>query len=642
MNRVCKQTLVFILIISLMISAFGCKNANVAPTLAPTQNVATPTPEPKTGGELIMAMPMNPRLGDPHIVNTEEMLILYSLIFEGLLSIDDAGKLSPSLAESWAVNPEDSSIWTLKLRKNVKWHDGSDFTAKDVLYTYRRLLTALDMEIPSNSELSARGGAVFAQLAAQPMTEETQEPEPTPTIEPITEPPATIEPTEPPTETPIDTPIPTPTPDSTPTPSKRPQATPTMRPSPTPKPSPTPEPAVADASYYSYHISRIENINVIDDYTIRVKMHNGGLSSLYALTFPIMCKSAEEAGTTMIGTGPYKVVEAKKSKVQLTVNENWWRTMPYISNITFLPRADNATALASYEAKQLNFVTTSIVSAGKYRKEGVTKVLDIMTNNIELMIFNYDNPVFSNPNVRKAIMYALDTSRLVSNVYMNKLQDVDVPIAPDSWLYSSKYKVYEYDLDYAKDLLADAGYTKTDSNGVLRHKDDPKNKLSFTLLVNETTDNAVRKNAAEAIKAQLMECGIEVNIVSHTFLPSAPHSKSEYIKQLKEGNFDMALVGFSLSRDCYLEPLFIESEINYGKVSNEKLLSLCSRITAAIDESSMREAAYAFEAAFIEELPFIVLGYRLNSIIYSANIYGISAVREPDIMRSIDKWYIAD
>ena len=35
-----------------------------------------------------------------------------------------------------------------------------------------------------------------------------------------------------------------------------------------------------------------------------------------------------------------------------------------------------------------------------------------------------------------------------------------------------QYKVYEYDLDYAKDLLADAGYTKTDSNGVLRHKDD--------------------------------------------------------------------------------------------------------------------------------------------------------------------------
>ena len=64
-------------------------------------------------------------------------------------------------------------------------------------------------------------------------------------------------------------------------------------------------------------------------------------------------------------------------------------------------------------------------------------------------------------------------------MYMNKLQDVDVPIAPDSWLYSSNTKVYSA-IWTAKDLLTDAGYTKTDSNGVLRHK-DIKNKLSFTL-----------------------------------------------------------------------------------------------------------------------------------------------------------------
>ncbi|NLB62072.1 MAG: hypothetical protein GX802_06635, partial [Clostridiales bacterium] len=408
-----------------------------------------------------------------------------------------------------------------------------------------------------------------------------------------------------------------------------------------PKPSPTPAPSVADASYYAYNISKNANMSVIDNYTLRIKMHKGGLSSLYALTFPIMCQ-AEDGGAKMVGTGPYKVVEAKKSKVELTINELWWRTLPYISNITFVPRADNATALASYEAKQLNFVTTSVISSGKYREEGITKVLDMMTNNIELMIFNYENPIFEDLNVRKAIIYALDVSRLVSNVYMNKLQDVDVPIAPDSWLYSSKYKVYEYDLEYAKTLLANAGYTKADKDGILRHKDDSTKKLSFTLLVNETTDNAVRKNAAEAMKSQLLLCGIEVNVVSYGFLPSAPHSKSEYIQQLKSGSFDLALVGYSLNRDGYLEPLFTDSDINYGKVKSERLLSLNSKMFSAVDEITLREAAYAFEAAFVEELPFIVLGYRLNSIIYAANIHGIMSIREPDMMRSIDKWYMVE
>ena len=43
---------------------------------------------------------------------------------------------------------------------------------------------------------------------------------------------------------------------------------------------------------------------------------------------------------------------------------------------------------------------------------------------------------------------------------------------------------------------------------------------------------------------------------------------------------------------------------------------------------------------FAEELPFIVLYFRLNSIVYSAEIKGVSEAREPDIMYTADKWYI--
>src|SRR3546814_13776402 len=42
----------------------------------------------------------------------------------------------PSLAESWTV---DGNVWTFKLRPNVKFADGSPFTAEDVLFTYARV-----------------------------------------------------------------------------------------------------------------------------------------------------------------------------------------------------------------------------------------------------------------------------------------------------------------------------------------------------------------------------------------------------------------------------------------------------------------------------------------------------------------------
>ena len=49
------------------------------------------------------------------------------------------GQPSPDLAISWEAN-SDATIWTLKLRQGVKFHDGSDFDAADVVYSLKRVL----------------------------------------------------------------------------------------------------------------------------------------------------------------------------------------------------------------------------------------------------------------------------------------------------------------------------------------------------------------------------------------------------------------------------------------------------------------------------------------------------------------------
>lgn len=56
-------------------------------------------------------------------------------IFDTLVSFkEDASNPAPALAESWTIS-EDGTIYTFKLRKGVKFHNGADFTAKDVKYT---------------------------------------------------------------------------------------------------------------------------------------------------------------------------------------------------------------------------------------------------------------------------------------------------------------------------------------------------------------------------------------------------------------------------------------------------------------------------------------------------------------------------
>ena len=73
---------------------------------------------------------------DPHSRNVASTLSMLSNIYEPLIRRDRELKLSPGLALEWkATGP---TTWRFTLRKDVKFHDGSPFTADDVVFTYQR------------------------------------------------------------------------------------------------------------------------------------------------------------------------------------------------------------------------------------------------------------------------------------------------------------------------------------------------------------------------------------------------------------------------------------------------------------------------------------------------------------------------
>src|SRR5690606_27823860 len=60
--------------------------------------------------------------------------ILYANVFEGLTRIGPSGEVLPALAESWTIS-DDGKVYTFKLHKGVKFHDGTDFDAEDVKFS---------------------------------------------------------------------------------------------------------------------------------------------------------------------------------------------------------------------------------------------------------------------------------------------------------------------------------------------------------------------------------------------------------------------------------------------------------------------------------------------------------------------------
>ena len=74
---------------------------------------------------------------DPHFTATGTHAEALKHVFDTLVWSGDGLELQPRLAESWKVINENT--WEFKLRKGVKFHDGSDFTAKDVKFSIERI-----------------------------------------------------------------------------------------------------------------------------------------------------------------------------------------------------------------------------------------------------------------------------------------------------------------------------------------------------------------------------------------------------------------------------------------------------------------------------------------------------------------------
>ena len=510
------------------------------PTEAPATSEPTQAPYGSPVGRIRLPMPENMADAedcDPIGVRTEEMYQLFSLVFDTLIGVNGSNMLVPSLAMSWRSGGE--RIWLISLRQGVTWHDGSSFTADDVVSTYDRIRRQTD-------------------------------------------------------------------------------------------------------GYYSDAAENIVSLMKLDESTIRVEMRSDGLSALYCLNFPITKANSDEV---LMGTGAYRLESMTDEEIKLTVNTDWWGGTPQIETVEFLARGSNDLAIASYEAGMLDFVPTNSLTAKQYSSAGETVVASCMTQQMETLLINHNNTHLRKKEFRSAIAHLIDRSSIIANVYMNNARSCDMPVPPDSWLYDSSQVVYGYDRELALSLLTEQGYT-IDEDGNIGYFSE---KVSLRILVGSTPENSVRAEAAQLIADSLTSFGIGIELITanHDTASASPDPESEapysgdteFVRLLREGNWDLALVGFSLSESNSLSKYLTPSgSNNFGHYSSETMTSLIEIMDSAVDEASLREAAYAVQSEFAEELPFIVLYFRLNSVIYSADIQGIGQLREPRLLENMKDW----
>src|SRR3954469_6310530 len=117
--------------LGLIADAFGAGG----PSAAPAAPAAV-----KKGGTLKIAMLKPTAAVEPYLLDNQGGLEAAGITGEMLTYSQQNLKLAPWLATSWKPN-NNASQWTFQLRKGVKFHDGRELTSKDVVATFKRLVS---------------------------------------------------------------------------------------------------------------------------------------------------------------------------------------------------------------------------------------------------------------------------------------------------------------------------------------------------------------------------------------------------------------------------------------------------------------------------------------------------------------------
>lgn len=258
---------------------------------------------------------------------------------------------------------------------------------------------------------------------------------------------------------------------------------------------------------FSYLTSMIADIQAKDDATVVVtlKMPYSPIGhtfySIKIMSEREVTEQGDKFGTIphKAGTGPYYVTEYDiATGVKLAAFEDYWRGAPAIKNVVYTVISDETAASIAYQNGELDYFEDAPLSDWEtLKKVAGDHATLIKGNNIMFLAVNYLSPnkALANDKVRQAIFYAVnkkDANLAVSNGYGTEATQY----MPSEYVATSPkdgYKIYDYQPEEAKKLLAEAGYP----NGV---------DVGTILTYGSSTSNNAKM--AQTIQANLAEVGI--------------------------------------------------------------------------------------------------------------------------------------
>jgi len=364
---------------------------------------------------------------------------------------------------------------------------------------------------------------------------------------------------------------------------------------------------------YSGDFERVASLEIIDDYTVKVRYKepfSPGLASWGMAVMPRHVLKNEDLNKTgfsrhPVGCGPYVFKSWKtQEKIELTANKNYFEGSPYISRYIYRIIPDESTLFLELSTQNVDLTgltplqylrqTDSTFFKQAYRK------FRIPSFGFTYLGYNLSDARFKDVRVRKALNLAVDKNEIIEVVLLGLGRVCSGPFVPESWAYNKEVAVDGYNPSQARELLRQAGWIDANNDGILEKEGV---EFSFTIITNQ--GNEQRLKACQIIQNRLAEIGIKVKIKVlewSVFL-------SEYIDKRR---FEAVLLGWSLARDPDCFDLFHssktkEGEFNFVGYKNAEVDRLLEEGRRTFDQEKRKQIYHQIHKIIYDEQPYMFL-----------------------------------
>ena len=476
------------------------------------------------GGTFIDSATSDIQTVQPFLAEEAASLGVVGLIYEGLTGSDPrTGQPAPGgLSDSWEI-AEDGRTYTFHLNQNVKWHDGTPFTAADVQFS-------------ADALASPDSGSV----------------------------------------------------------------------------------------YTGSFVDTVESWRVIDDYTFEMVAKEPKYTFLYDIqTLFVVPKHIWEGvpftdwrtdpGATgtdpsrVIGTGPFKFGEWKQGEsVTLVRNDDYYDKVPYLDSYVLRIWPDQTSVVNALLNGELDVAALEPSDIAAVEGTPGINVAHYPTRGFTYYEFNLDPEVttkWQDERVRQALLYALDRDSIVNDILLGyaEVAQGTQPVVSYAYAPDEITTKYTYDPEKAKSLLAEAGWTDSDGDGIL---DKDGEALSFEYLY--PSGSPTSDQLAAYIQDAWSAIGVDATPRSLEF-PALIEATTT------NPTFDVAMYGFSWDASFIQDAMFGCNQYQVGfndmKYCNPDLDEINDEAKRTFDEAARRDLLIEASNIVNDEQPIAVLHF---------------------------------